>query len=185
MASGSISLPKAEGRDFQVWKVPIRGGRAVQMTKKGGFAPLEADDGFLYFTKSFDIPGIWKVPSPGGTETAVLNTSDAPHWPDWAVVPGGMYFINSRSSPKPILEFCDREKNFDLCPRWRAPGLGGISRPKIHSVFAIEPGQPSDRGREEFPLKGLLSLSRVSGLQILRRACHVSNNACNRFMPYR
>ena len=98
---------KGGGRDFQVWKVPIRGGRAVQMTKKGGFAPLEADDGFLYFTKSFDIPGIWKVPSPGGTETAVLNTSDAPHWPDWAVVPGGMYFINSRSSPKPILEFFD------------------------------------------------------------------------------
>jgi dipeptidyl aminopeptidase/acylaminoacyl peptidase len=98
---------KGGGRDFQVWKVPIRGGPAVQMTKKGGFAPLEADDGFLYYTKGFNIRGIWKVPSPGGTETAVLNTSDAPHWPDWAVVPGGMYFINSRSSPKPILEFVD------------------------------------------------------------------------------
>jgi Tol biopolymer transport system component/DNA-binding winged helix-turn-helix (wHTH) protein len=100
-------VSKGGGADFQVWKVPIRGGRAVQMTKKGGFAPLEADDGFLYFTKSYDIPGIWKVPSSGGTETPVLNASDAPHWPDWAVVPGGMYFINSRSSPKPILEFFD------------------------------------------------------------------------------
>src|SRR5882724_7824617 len=82
-----------------------------------------------------------------------------------------------------IFRLRDREKNFDLCPRWRAPGLGGISRPKIHSVFAIGPGQPSDRGREEFPLKGLLSLSRVSGLQILRRACHVSNNACVTLRP--
>ncbi len=98
---------KGGGKDFQVWKVPIRGGSAVQMTKKGGFAPLEADDGFLYYTKGFYIPGIWKVPSHGGTEVAVLDTSYAPEWSDWAVVSGGMYFVNSRSSPKPILEFFD------------------------------------------------------------------------------
>jgi hypothetical protein len=61
------------GKDFQVWKVPIRGGSAVQMTKKGGFAPLEADDGYLYYAKGFSIPGIWKVPSHGGTEVAVLE----------------------------------------------------------------------------------------------------------------
>lgn len=95
------------GKDFQVWKVPIQGGPAVQMTKKGGFAPLEADDGFLYYAKDFSIPGIWKVPNHGGTEAAVLDTSDAPEWSEWAVVPGGMYFVNSRSSPKPILEFFD------------------------------------------------------------------------------
>jgi Tol biopolymer transport system component/DNA-binding winged helix-turn-helix (wHTH) protein len=95
------------GKDFQVWKVPIRGGPAVQMTKKGGFAPLEADDGFLYYAKGFSIPGIWKVSNYGGTEAAVLDTSDAPEWSDWAVVPGGMYFVNSRSSPKPTLEFFD------------------------------------------------------------------------------
>src|SRR5256886_1741165 len=33
---------KGGGRDFQVWKGPIRGGPAVQMTKKGGLGPLEA-----------------------------------------------------------------------------------------------------------------------------------------------
>jgi len=77
------------------------------MTKKGGFAPLEADDGFLYYTKDSSIPGIWKVPNHGGTEAAVLDTSDAPEWSEWAVVPGGMYFVSSRSRPKPILEFFD------------------------------------------------------------------------------
>jgi Tol biopolymer transport system component/DNA-binding winged helix-turn-helix (wHTH) protein len=95
------------GKDFQVWKVSIQGGPAVQITKKGGFAPLEADDGFLYYTKGFSIPGIWKVPNHGGTEAAVLDTSDAPEWSEWAVVPGGMYFVSSRSRPKPILEFFD------------------------------------------------------------------------------
>jgi hypothetical protein len=89
------------------------------MTKKGGFAPLEADDGFLYYTKGFSIPGIWKVPNHGGTEAAVLDTSDAPEWSEWAVVPGGMYFVSSRSSAKPILEFFDfatARKDFSLCP---------------------------------------------------------------------
>src|SRR5436190_728195 len=95
------------GKDFQVWKVPIQGGPAVQRRKKGGFAPREADDGFLYYTKGFSIPGIWKVPYYGGTEAAVLDTSDAPEWSEWAVVPGGMYFVSSRSSPKAILEFFD------------------------------------------------------------------------------
>jgi Tol biopolymer transport system component/DNA-binding winged helix-turn-helix (wHTH) protein len=98
---------KGGGKDFQVWKVSIRGGPALQVTKNGGFAPLEAEDGFLYYTKSFLIPGIWKVSSQGGTETAIMDTPDAPKWADWAVVPGGMYFLDSRSSPQPILEFFD------------------------------------------------------------------------------
>ena len=98
---------KGGGKDFQVWKVAIRGGPAVQVTKNGGFAPLEAEDSFFYYTKSFVVPGIWRVPSQGGTETAVMDTPDAPEWADWAVVPGGMYFLDSRSSPKPILEFFD------------------------------------------------------------------------------
>jgi Tol biopolymer transport system component/DNA-binding winged helix-turn-helix (wHTH) protein len=98
---------KGGGKVFQVWRVPTSGGPAVQMTSNGGFGPLEGDDGFLYYTKGFNIPGIWKVPNHGGTETAVLDTPDAPEWADWAVVPGGMYFVNSRSSPKPSLEFFD------------------------------------------------------------------------------
>ena len=77
------------------------------MTNKGGFAPLEGDDGLLYYTKSYLIPGIWKLPNHGGAEEAVLDTPNAPGWADWAVVPGGMYFVNSRSSPKPTLEFFD------------------------------------------------------------------------------
>jgi hypothetical protein len=98
---------KGGGKVFQVWKVSIRGGPALQVTKNGGFAPLEAEDGFLYYAKSFLIPGIWKVSTQGGTETAIMDTPDAPAWADWAVVPGGMYFLDSRSSPQPILEFFD------------------------------------------------------------------------------
>ena len=121
-------------KDFQVWKVPIQGGPAVQMTKKGGFAPLEGDDGFLYYTKGFSIPGIWKVPNHGGTELAVLDTSDAPQWSEWAVVPGGMYFVSSRSSSKPILEFFD----FATARRTSISALDGETQ-----GLAVSPDQKS------------------------------------------
>jgi Tol biopolymer transport system component len=36
----------------QVWKIPERGGDAIQVTRDGGFAPLESPDGkFIYYTK--------------------------------------------------------------------------------------------------------------------------------------
>jgi len=90
----------------------------VQMTKKGGFAPLEADDGFLYYTKDSSIPGIWKVPNHGGTEAAVLDTSDAPEWSEWAVVPGGMYFVSSGAHPNQFWSFSTLppREGLNLCP---------------------------------------------------------------------
>ena len=95
------------GDVFQVWKVPIQGGPAVQMTKAGGFAPLEAEDGFVYYTKGFHVPEVCKVPTRGGEEISVLNTPDAPDWANWAVVGHGMYFVSSQSSRNPTLEFLE------------------------------------------------------------------------------
>src|SRR5262245_55931597 len=44
----------AEGRSgrLQIWKMPSGGGEATQMTKQGGFEPVESPDGrWLYFTQ--------------------------------------------------------------------------------------------------------------------------------------
>jgi hypothetical protein len=43
---------------WQVWKIRRRGGSAVQVTRRGGFAALESSDGFLYYAKSG-----WKLKS--------------------------------------------------------------------------------------------------------------------------
>jgi hypothetical protein len=49
-----------------VWKIPANGGGQVQVTRKGGFAPLESPDGkFLYYTKALSATSVWKVPVGG------------------------------------------------------------------------------------------------------------------------
>ncbi len=56
MASGSTLIPP-ERATQQVWKMPANGGEAIQVTKDGGYAPLESPDGkFLYYTKAPDFP---------------------------------------------------------------------------------------------------------------------------------
>ncbi len=89
----------------QVWKAPAVGGPAVQMTKNGGFAPLESPDGqFVYYAK-FTEPGIWRVPVEGGEETLVLDLLQPGLWGYWAVVEEGIYFLNAEAKPRPAIEF--------------------------------------------------------------------------------
>ena len=91
--------------DRQVWKVPAEGGEAVQVTKHGGFAAFESPDGkFLYYT-SFTAPGIWKVAVDGGEEVPVLDQPKLGYWGYWAVVDGGIYFVNVEVKLHPTIEF--------------------------------------------------------------------------------
>ncbi|HET6861827.1 MAG TPA: protein kinase, partial [Pyrinomonadaceae bacterium] len=60
--------------DWQLWKAPADGGEPVRITKQGGREGVESSDGkFIYYTKGFGVPGIWKVPVAGGDETQVLD----------------------------------------------------------------------------------------------------------------
>jgi eukaryotic-like serine/threonine-protein kinase len=91
--------------DRQVWKVPAEGGEAVQVTKQGGFAAFESPDGkFIYYAK-FDSPGLWRVPVEGGDEAPVLDQPKLGYWGYWAVVDGGIYFINVKVKLHPTIEF--------------------------------------------------------------------------------
>ncbi len=37
---------------FEIWRIPVEGGNAVQITNQGGWAPAESPDGkFLYYQK--------------------------------------------------------------------------------------------------------------------------------------
>jgi Tol biopolymer transport system component len=92
--------------DFQVWKAPADGGESVQVTKKGGFAAFESPDGkFIYYAKDINAPGIWRVEVQGGEETPVLDQPKAGYWGYWAVVDGGIYFVNAVLESHPTLDF--------------------------------------------------------------------------------
>ena len=83
-----------EGRPFQLWKVPFKGGPPVRVTKNGGVYAIESDDGrFLYYSK-YTQPGIWKMPVAGGEEVRVLDQPAGEQWFNWALTRNGIYFLN-------------------------------------------------------------------------------------------
>jgi Tol biopolymer transport system component len=91
---------------LEVWKVPAAGGQAVQITKRGGFAAFESQDGkTLYYAKGIDIDGLWSVPVNGGNEAPVLDFPKASFWGYWALVDKGIYFVNTVTGPQPALQF--------------------------------------------------------------------------------
>ena len=90
--------------DDQVWKVSAEGGEAVQVTKQGGFAAFESPDGkFVYYT--MHKPGLWRVAVEGGEEARVLDQPKLGYWGYWAVVNGGIYFVNVEVKQHPVIEF--------------------------------------------------------------------------------
>lgn len=81
----------------QIWKMPSRGGPAVQVTKNGGWLGLESVDGrFLFFSKTHTDPGegetvsIWRIPVGGGDEVQVIPSLNDPR--NFVVVRDGIYF---------------------------------------------------------------------------------------------
>jgi Tol biopolymer transport system component len=95
-------------KSWQIWKVPRRGGPAVQVTQDGGYIPVVSPDNqWVYYTKGSGTPGIWRVPVQGGTEGLIIPELEARFYADWALVPSGIYFLNVHSKPSPAVEFFD------------------------------------------------------------------------------
>ncbi len=88
--------------DWQIWKAPVLGGAAIQVTKKGGTEAFESYDGkFVYYAKH-GSPGIWKVPVRGGEETQFLDRGLESLW---ALTDYGIYFAEMNSSALPVIKF--------------------------------------------------------------------------------
>jgi Tol biopolymer transport system component len=95
-----------EGRPFQLWKVPFKGGPPVRVTKNGGVYAVESDDGrFLYYSK-FTESGVWKMPVAGGEEVRVLDQPEGEQWFNWALSPSGIYFLTG-DPPNGKIKFFD------------------------------------------------------------------------------
>jgi DNA-binding winged helix-turn-helix (wHTH) protein len=93
--------------DWQVWKIHRRGGSAVQVTRKGGFAALESSDGFLYYAKSRWKPEIWRIPTAGGEESLVSSKVRPDTWSSWTVTQKGIIFSSEVEGNGPQLSLYD------------------------------------------------------------------------------
>jgi Tol biopolymer transport system component len=75
----------------QIWKMPIGGGPAVQVTRGGGHAAAESWDGrFVYYSHADGE--IWRVPVGGGQETPVVRALHEPA--DWDLSSTGIYYAD-------------------------------------------------------------------------------------------
>jgi Tol biopolymer transport system component/DNA-binding winged helix-turn-helix (wHTH) protein len=89
---------------MQVWKMPMAGGPAVQVTKQGGFESYESPDGkYLYYTKGRGVPGVWRMSLESGTENLAFDEHQAGLWRYWRVAPQGIYFATN-SAAGPLLQ---------------------------------------------------------------------------------
>src|SRR5713226_1663671 len=96
--------------DWQIWKSPAQGGKAIQVTKDAGYAVLAATDGFTYYTRASGVtakksnePGVWKVPIDGGEEIRVFDQEVRPS--ALFVSEDGIYFITRGPSTGSTIEF--------------------------------------------------------------------------------
>ncbi len=95
---------------WQTWKMPAEGGRAVQVTRGGGFAAFESLDGkTLYYAKGLTVPGLWKVPVEGGEETLVLEQLAASLWGYWGLTRDGIYFYDAATRAIEFFSFATRK----------------------------------------------------------------------------
>jgi hypothetical protein len=81
---------------MQLWKVPFKGGAAVQATTHIGVYATESDDGRSLYYFGLDSLGshsILRKPLNGGEETRVLVSSSL-DWFAWALTHEGIYFVD-------------------------------------------------------------------------------------------
>jgi Tol biopolymer transport system component/predicted Ser/Thr protein kinase len=76
---------------YQVWKMPGRGGAAVQVTQRGGTYGKESVDGqYLYYGKTSPLTALWRVPVNGGEEVEIFPRLAS--YGNFAVASDGIYF---------------------------------------------------------------------------------------------
>jgi Tol biopolymer transport system component len=102
----------------QVWKIPAAGGEPAQITRGGGFAPVESPDGrAVFYVKTPAEQGLWRTLPSGGPEVLVCKgVADGL----WSVARDGVksdiYFIEQayqEKAPKKLAR-CDPESGREV-----------------------------------------------------------------------
>jgi Tol biopolymer transport system component/DNA-binding winged helix-turn-helix (wHTH) protein len=118
---------------WQVWKAPVQGGPAVQVTTHGGFAAYPSTDGkTLYYSKgNMPSPEVWRIPIQGGIETRVSPVRPE-DWASWAPIDKGIYFVGKDRSEQANVMFFDfassevkKISKLDKLPFWLSASADG------------------------------------------------------------
>jgi Tol biopolymer transport system component len=88
--------------NWQVWKMPAGGGLAIQITQRGGRAPVESRDGKFLYYEHVPTRSLWRLATAGGEETKVL---DSVSFLNFALTERGIYFFPRTQTGAPELQF--------------------------------------------------------------------------------
>ena len=76
---------------MQLWRVPISGGQATQVTKDGGFYGIESyTPRLLYLWKPDDNPGVWLLNLDTGLEREIVP--GPVFWQNLVLTRSGLYY---------------------------------------------------------------------------------------------
>lgn len=79
---------------WQIWKKPVSGGASSQITRNGGFAPVESADGrYVYYSK-MNAPGVFRLALAGGREEQVLPDLPSSLWGGWALAGDTLFYLS-------------------------------------------------------------------------------------------
>ena len=86
---------------WQIWKLPVDGGQAVQVTKHGGQNPFVSADGTTLYYISQDYAHVWQKRLPDGEERQFDEIPALLSWNGWQLASKGMYFA-ARGTPSEL-----------------------------------------------------------------------------------
>jgi Tol biopolymer transport system component len=148
-----IYFTSSRSGDRQIWKTPLAGGRAIQVTHTGADEARPSPDGnAVYFRKSTPAGccEIWSVPVAGGPEEAVPELKGFTTVSrSWCVQNQGIYFIARQNEPRQkvrLLNFATREVadvvTLEKDPDWDFLGLA-VS-PDGRSLLTVQIDREAD-----------------------------------------
>jgi hypothetical protein len=119
----------------QVWKAPVAGGLAVQVTKNGGTRPFESPDGESLYYVTGGGRRIIRTTLDGSKEITVVQKNTRTLW---TLAPGGIYLLDRDADPKPTIEFF-RFADGKRTPILRLPKGADDYGHSFNSMMAVSP----------------------------------------------
>jgi len=91
---------------LQLWKMTSNGDEQVQVTKQGGFEPVESPDGqWIYYTQDRGSSSIWRVKASGGEETPFFDFRQKDYSRMWTINGQGIFFVSDESQMRTAIKF--------------------------------------------------------------------------------
>lgn len=136
-----IYFASDQEKRLELWRLPSTGGSPIRFTQEGGFEAFAEPTGrYVYFSKGWEVAGLWRQPTTGGAATFLPELSPIVRHRYWQGTADGIWFVNALASQpvadKPLADKAtiqfysfasSRVRNVLPAPRPMVPRYHGLS----------------------------------------------------------